>query len=176
MDALWEELNRSDPQSAAVISRNDTKRIIRAFEMLDEGVHYADQKEQFAHIEPYYQTVQIGLSVDAEVLNERINRRVDNMLAAGLIDEVKALLDAGYENAITASQAIGYKEFVPYLRGECSLEEAAEQVKLSTRRYAKRQRSWFRRDMRIHWLDATTADADVLLRDALSIIRGASHA
>ena len=172
---VWEELNALDPQSAAVIPVNDSKRVIRALEMLDEGIHYSDQKEQFTHIGAYYPAIQIGLSVETEVLNGRINTRVDAMLENGLLDEVKNLLEAGYEEAITANQAIGYKEFVPYLRGECKLDEAIEQVKLSTRRYAKRQRTWFRRDERIHWINATDSDLDSLVNNSIEIIQGALH-
>ena len=168
--AVWEALNELDPASAAVIPPRDSKRVIRALEMLDEGISYAEQKEQFSHIEPYYPSVQIGLQVEPEVLAERINARVDTMMEEGLLDEVKGLLASGYRDAITSQQAIGYKEFVAYLDGQSSLDEAIDAVKLATRRYAKRQRTWFRKDTRIHWLEATDFNLETLTTFALDVI------
>ena len=96
------------------------------------------------------------------MLYQVIEQRVDGRLAAGLLDEVRSLLAAGFGEGITARQAIGYKELVPVLAGECCLADAVAQIKQSTRRYAKRQRSWFKRDGRIRWLDATDLHARAL--------------
>lgn len=173
--AVWDVLNELDAESASIIPPNDTKRVIRALELHSDGVSYAEQKEKFAHIEPFYPSIHIGLAVDPEVLNGRINARVDAMIDAGLLDEVRSLLDQGYKDAITSMQAIGYKEFVDYLDGRESLDGAIESVKLATRRYAKRQRTWFRKDTRIHWLDATDFQLDHLCALSLQIVEGGVH-
>ncbi len=171
--AVWDALNSVDPASAQVIPIADSKRVIRALEIHEEGLSYAEQKEQFAEIEAYYPSIQIGLQVEPEVLAARINARVDAMMEAGLLNEVESLLAQGMRDAITSQQAIGYKEFVAYLDGETSLAEAVDAVKLATRRYGKRQRTWFRKDQRIHWLDATDFNLEALCQASLEIIEGA---
>lgn len=169
-EAVWNILHDCDAASADCIPVQDTKRVIRALEMYEEGISYAEQKDAFTTIAPYYSAVQIGLKVDTDVLNKRINARVDAMIEEGLLAEVETLLSQGYRDAITANQAIGYKELVRHLDGECSLDDALEQIKLATRRYAKRQRTWFRKDARIHWLEATDFNLDKLLDEALTYI------
>ena len=173
IDALWEVLEKRDPESAHIIPRNDVKRVIRAFELLEDGTSYARQKQKLARIPQKYPAVFIGLAMDTDLLNERINRRVDQMVDDGLVAEVQGLLDQGLREGITAPQAIGYKEIVAYLDGACTLEEALDAVKLATRRYAKRQRTWFRKDKRIHWLDATLP-ASELLTCALEFVNAQS--
>ncbi len=168
--AVWNVLNNLDPESARIIPVGDSKRVIRALEIHDEGFSYAEQKEQFASIGAYYSSIQIGLQVEPDVLADRINRRVDVMMDAGLLDEVEALLSQGFRSAITSAQAIGYKEFVSYLDGQTTLTEAVDAVKLATRRYAKRQRTWFRKDKRIHWLDATDVNLEQLCQASFEII------
>ena len=172
--AVWNALNSIDPDSARIIPAGDTKRVIRALEIYDEGFSYADQKEQFASIGAYYPSVQIGLYVEPEILAERINSRVDAMMDAGLLNEVETLLSRGFRSAITSAQAIGYKEFVSYLDGQISLDSAVDAVKLATRRYAKRQRTWFRKDKRIHWLDASNFNVEQLCQASFEILDGAS--
>lgn len=156
-DALWQQLSEADPASAALIHPHNTRRVIRAFELLAEGKSYAQQKRNLAHIPQVVPAVQIGLAVDRAALNARIDARVDAMFAEGLVREVKDLLAAGFRDALTAPQAIGYKEVVAALDGECTMAQAAEQIKTATHRYAKRQRSWFGRDKRVYWLDAARA-------------------
>jgi tRNA dimethylallyltransferase len=112
----------------------------------------------------------IGLSVDPDVLRRRIDARVDEMVRQGLVEEVESLLEAGFREGVTAPQAIGYKEIVQALDGEISLEEAVEQIKVATHRYAKRQRTWFRKDQRIIWIDADSGDVEGMIDDALSVI------
>ena len=168
--ALWDLLSEIDPASAAVLHPNNIRRVVRAFEMKAEGASYAQQKENLAHIEQAVPAVFIGLSVDKNILNERINFRVDRMIASGLVDEVTSLLNRGYREGLTAQQAIGYKEIVAALEGECSLEEGVEAIKLATRRYAKRQRTWYRKDERIHWLDANEFDIERLTSESMKII------
>ncbi len=168
--ALWLRLFEVDPQSASVIPENDVKRVVRAFELLEVGESYAAQKEKLANLEQLYPAVFIGLEVDPAVLIKRIDARVDDMVAHGLVEEVCSLLHAGFREGITAPQAIGYKEIVAALDGKCSLDEAIEQIKIATRRYAKRQRTWFRKDRRVNWIEANTLNVDDLTSRALSVV------
>ncbi|MEY8313566.1 tRNA (adenosine(37)-N6)-dimethylallyltransferase MiaA [Adlercreutzia muris] len=157
--ALWDELNRLDPDSARELHPNNVRRVVRAFELLAEGRSYAEQKRNLASIEAAIPAVQFGLAVTPTVLNERIDARVDAMVEAGLVGEVRGLLDAGFREGVTAPQAIGYKEIVEALEGRCTLDEAIAAIKQATRRYGKRQRTWFRRDERIRWIDADAGNA-----------------
>ena len=166
--ALWEELRAIDPLSAEDIHPNDSKRVIRAFEMLAAGESYHKQKEAFSQIDQLYPAVFFGLGMEPKELNARIDRRVEHMVASGLVEEVQHLLDYGFRKAMTAREAIGYKEIVAYLDGEWSLDEAVEKIKTATHQYAKRQRTWFRKDKRIHWLDAGTYDAETMARQVIS--------
>ncbi len=169
-EALWEKLQAADPQSAALIPVGDTKRVIRAFELLDQGTSYAAQKEALASIPQLIPAVFLGIAVDPARLRERIDRRVDAMMDAGLLDEVESLLAAGFRDGLTAPQAIGYKELVAYLDGEMTLEAACEAIKCATHRYAKRQRTWFRKDKRIHWLDGDRLNIDDMLAASLAYL------
>lgn len=169
-DALWQRLAAEDPQSAALIPPNDVKRVTRAFELLDDGTTYAQQKQKLAHIPQKYPAVFVGLHVEPAVLRQRIDARVDAMVEQGLVAEVQGLLDGGFRQAITSPQAIGYKEIVDALKGRCTLGEAVEQIKTATHRYAKRQRTWFRKDARINWIDATSLNAGNMLEDALRYV------
>ena len=165
--ALWLALNEADPESAGIIPENDTKRLVRAFELLDEGTTYAQQKEKLALLPQWTSAAMFGLRVDPAVLRERIDARVDDMVDAGLVSEVEGLLAAGLRSAVTAKEAIGYKEIVDALDGACTLDEAAERIKLATRQYAKRQRTWFRHDKRVVWLDAEGRPAREIAEEAI---------
>lgn len=166
-------LVEKDAESAALIHPHNVRRVIRALEMLEEGESYAARKRAFATLPARIPSVKIALDVDRRLLYERIDGRVDVMLDAGLVDEVKALLDAGFRDGLTAPQAIGYKEIVAYLDGLCSLGEATGQIKQATRRYAKRQLSWLRRDSEIIWLRADEGITDTLVRDSIDEIERA---
>lgn len=168
--ALWEQLEQRDPASAALIAPNDVKRVVRAFELLEEGESYARQREKLASIGPFYPAVMIGIAVEPELLRQRIDRRVDAMMEAGLANEVQGLLDGGFRDAVTAPQAIGYKEVAAALEGRCTMDEAVEAVKGATRRYAKRQRTWFRKDRRIHWVNGDEGSPEALLARAEAIL------
>ena len=168
--ALWEQLRAADAESAAVIPPADVKRVVRAFELLADGTTYARQKERLAHVPQVVPAVFLGLAVDADVLRARIDARVDAMVAGGLVDEVRGLLAAGFRDGITAPQAIGYKEIVEALDGRCTLADAVERIKVATHRYAKRQRTWFRKDARIHWLCADSGDTDALVAEARALL------
>ena len=166
-EALWKRLADVDPRSAAAIHPNNVRRVVRAFEMLAEGTSYADQLERLAALPQAVPAVLYGLAVSRETLNGRIERRVDAMLAEGLVEEVESLLQNGFRDGVTAPQAIGYKEIVRALDGSCSLEEAVADIKQATRRYAKRQRTWFRKDARIVWMDAEDGDAERIAGEIL---------
>ena len=120
--ALWELLKEKDPKSASVIAPADSKRVIRAFELLEEGESYARQKERFATIPQKYPAVFLGLAVDPDILRQRIDERVDAMFDEGLIAEVEGLLKAGFREGITAPQAIGYKEVVAALDNKITIK------------------------------------------------------
>lgn len=153
--AVWQELRRIDPESAAAVHPNNVKRVIRALEMAAEGESYARRADAFADIEEAIPATYVAFDLPREVLYERINARVDLMIERGLVNEVRGLLCRGLRDAITARQAIGYKEIIDYLDGVCTVDEAVAAIKQATRRYAKRQLSWFRRESRITWLDGT---------------------
>ena len=122
---------------------------MRALEILEEGKFYSEQVEKLANIPQKYDALFFGLKVSPDILRSKIDKRVDAMFDQGLVDEVKALMNDGYRDALTASSAIGYKEIVDYLDGNISLEQAKEQIKTATKQYAKRQRTWFNKDKRI---------------------------
>ncbi len=153
--ALHALLAERDAASAAVIHPNNTRRVIRALEMADEGVSYADQAAGFSTRESLYDVRYVGLTMEREALYERIDSRVDAMVGAGLLGEVEELLGAGFRDALTATQAIGYKEFVPVIEDGAELGAAIAAVKQASRRYAKRQLTWFGSDPRIAWIDVT---------------------
>ncbi|WP_302962774.1 tRNA (adenosine(37)-N6)-dimethylallyltransferase MiaA [uncultured Adlercreutzia sp.] len=165
--ALWDELHRRDPASAEVLHPNNVRRVVRAFELLEEGRSYAEQKRNLAAIPEAVPSVQFGLAVDPAILAARIDARVDAMVAAGLVEEVRGLMDAGFREGVTAPQAIGYKEIVAALEGRCTMEDAVAAIKQATRRYAKRQRTWFRRDARIRWINADAGDAEAVAGEIL---------
>jgi tRNA dimethylallyltransferase len=160
-----------DPASAALIHANNVRRVVRALEMLDEeGVSYAEQAAGFAARMSVYDALMLGLTMDRGELYAQIDARVDDMLVRGLLDEVRRLLDGGYRHALTAGQAIGYKELVPVAEGTATLEDAVEEVKRATRRFAKRQLTWFRADPRVAWLDVTGLDPQLAADAAMSLV------
>jgi len=154
-EAMHDRLREVDPAAADLIHPNNVRRTIRALEMAEQGVLYSEQAGGFRERKPFYDAQFIGLAATRESLYERIDERVDAMLAAGLLAEVEALLASGFRDALTATQAIGYKEFVSVIEGGANLQEAAGAVKQATRRYAKRQLTWFRADPRVRWIDVT---------------------
>lgn len=159
-EALHDLLSERDPRSAELIHPNNVRRVVRALEMLDEGVSYATQHEGLHERRPHYDARVWGLSMSRERLYERIDSRVDAMVAAGLFEEVRRLASAGLAMDSTAGQAIGYKEVLDALAGRCTEGEAVELVKRRTRRYAKRQLSWFRHDARVRWIDLDETDLE----------------
>lgn len=165
--ALWEELNRVDPASAQLIHPHNVRRVVRAFEMLSEGTNYAAQHARLQSMPQAIDAIVYGLEVTPGVLAQRIESRVDAMIEQGLVAEVKSLLQRGFREGVTAPQAIGYKEIVAALEGEGTLDDAVVRIKTATRRYAKRQRTWFRKDKRIVWIDTDEGDAGRLAERVL---------
>ncbi|MBE6912971.1 MAG: tRNA (adenosine(37)-N6)-dimethylallyltransferase MiaA [Ruminococcaceae bacterium] len=147
-------LKEVDPERAAEIHENNVKRVIRALEVYKAtGRTISEHDAESMKKPPKYDAIYIGLMFeDREKLYDRINLRVDTMLKAGLCDEVQKLLESGVSANATSMQAIGYKELVSYFAGNCSLADATEQIKQSSRRYAKRQITWFKRNKNIRWI------------------------
>ncbi len=155
-EALYRRLCECDPAAAEQIHPNNVRRVIRALEICLSGEQRKSEidRERSAYSERYEPTV-VGLLWSRPLLYSRIDRRVDEMLRTGLLDETEQLLREGvFEVSETAAQAIGYKELLPYLRGECPLSDAVERLKISTRHYAKRQMTWFRAHGNVHWIEA----------------------
>jgi tRNA dimethylallyltransferase len=164
---LHERLRERDPAAAAAILPSNGRRIVRALEVIElSGRPFSATMPSYDAV---YPSVQIGLEVPRPELDARIELRVERMWAAGLVDEVRALLDQGLAQGRTAGRALGYAQVVRFLEGEWSEEQAmAETVRL-TRRFARRQESWFRRDPRVRWLPY---DAPDLLERSLARIAG----
>ena len=156
IEALHARLREVDPESADAIHPNNVKRVVRALEIYEQtGIPKSEFDRRSQVVESPYEATVIGLFYPRrEVLYERINRRVDSMLADGLLEETKRLLDEGvFEVNLTAAQAIGYKELLGYLGGSEPLTEAAENLKTATRRYAKRQITWFSAKPYVEWVE-----------------------
>lgn len=170
--SLVEELRTFDPESAARIHPNNVGRVIRAIEVYRvTGVTMSEQMRRSREAPSVYDATVIGLTYrDRAKLYEAIDRRVDRMMEAGLLQEAESVY--AMERPATAAQAIGYKEFFPYFRDECTLEESVETVKRESRRYAKRQLTWFRREESVEWLFVDEFDGfQPLFARACEIIR-----
>lgn len=168
IEAVLSQLQAVDPESAARLHPSDQKRIIRAMEVyLETGETITSHNLKTQAMPPKYTPIWFGLEdVCRQDLYDRIDKRVDKMLDAGLLEEIRNLLDKGMPEKCTAMQAIGYKEFVAALSGQCTIEEATAQVQQSSRRYAKRQLTWFRRNSAMHWLSRNPGETtkEILLR------------
>ena len=154
IETLLEELHRIDPAAAEKLHLRDEKRIIRALEVWQETGRTITEHDQLERQRPpKYDALYIGLDFeDRQDLRDRIDRRVDAMVAQGLLEEVKTLLASGLPHDATALQAIGYKQFLAVAEGNATVEEAIEEVKLRSRQYAKRQLTWLRRNPDIFWV------------------------
>lgn len=166
VQALHAELAEVDPQAAGIIEDNDPRRTVRALEVIELTGKPFQASQPPKDAPPRWGTRIIGLRTNAEWLNPRIEKRTQLMFDRGFVDEVRTLIDAGLTPDSTAGRAIGYAQVLDYLAEKCSLEEAVESTVTGTRRYVRRQRSWFNRDKRIAWIDADQAPEE-LLRAAL---------
>ncbi len=168
-EELFEKLLELDPKSAEDIHPNNRKRVIRALELCMSGTSKTEQNENSMLIDSPYDALYIGIGYqDRQKLYDRINKRVDLMLDAGLENEARQMLG---KQGLTARQAIGYKELQPYIDGNITLDEAVEGLKRETRRYAKRQLTWFRRNENINWLYADEMSRDELVEKAVDLAK-----
>jgi len=149
---LWHKLNEVDPEKAAGTDPENTVRIIRALEVFEmTGERMSDLEKDVEPLDVPF--VKIGLSRDTHDLHRRIDARVDEMVEAGLLMETKALMDSGYGRSLAFRNTLGYRELADYLTGNTTLGDAVDLIKLKTRRFAKRQGTWFRKDTDIRWID-----------------------
>ena len=162
--AVHAELGRVDPDAAASILPTDGRRLVRALEVVEiTGKPFAASAPRIG--EPRWGTHIVGVDRDTAELDDRIRLRTRLMFERGLVDEVRGLIDIGLREGVTAPRAIGYAQVLAWLDGEYDLDEAQERTFIGTRRYVRRQRSWFRRDTRIHWVDGSDPDlADTTIR------------
>lgn len=168
---LHTRLAAADPEAAAAILPSNGRRIVRALEVIEiTGRPFTANLPRHDSV---YDTVQIGVDVARPELDARIADRVDRMWAAGLVDEVRALEAEGLREGRTASRALGYQQVLAALAGECTEEEARAETVRATKRFARRQDSWFRRDPRVHWLSGAAADRGELPGRALSLLERA---
>ena len=164
---LLDMLAEFDPVSAKRLHPNNVKRIIRAIEFYKvSGVPISEHQERTKLKESRYDATMFLINHNREVLYDRINRRVDIMISDGLVDEVRSIMNMGYSRDLNSMQGIGYKEMIAYLEGEISLADAIDMIKQNSRRYAKRQLTWFRRDGRINMLSPDDA-----VNEALEILK-----
>lgn len=153
-EALHEKLAFVDPASAEMIHPNNIKRVIRALEFYEQtGKRISEHNETQRQRESPYAFAYFVLTDDRAHLYERINRRVDQMIEEGLVNEVQALKDKGYTKQLVSMQGLGYKEILDYLDGNCTLEEAIYTIKRDTRHFAKRQLTWFKRERDVIWIN-----------------------
>ena len=172
-DLLYEKLAECDPLSAKTIHPNNKKRVIRALEFYHENgypisEHNAREKERSSP----YRYAYFVLNQERKVLYERIEKRVDQMMEEGLLEEVRSLKEKGYDSSLVSMQALGYKQLLAYLDGECSLEEAVYRIKRDTRHFAKRQLTWFRREKDVIFFDkGEFASEEEILNKMLMILK-----
>ena len=154
--AMYQMLVEADPAAAANVAPENTRRVIRALEVIElTGSAPITELKELPEVIP---SVRIGLRRDRSELDPRIEKRVELMWEQGFVEEVEQLEKVGLRDGVTACKALGYAQILDYLAGELTLAQAKEQTIFATRRYARRQDSWFNRDAKIHWLDASTAD------------------
>ncbi|MCT9090828.1 tRNA (adenosine(37)-N6)-dimethylallyltransferase MiaA [Streptomyces sp. ASQP_92] len=169
--ALHARLAAADPEAARAILPGNGRRIVRALEVIE--ITGRPFTANLPTHESVYDTVQIGVDVGRPELDERITVRVDRMWEAGLIDEVRALEEHGLREGRTASRALGYQQILDAFAGECTEDEARAETVRATKRFARRQDSWFRRDPRVHWLSGAMEDRAELPRQALALVERA---
>ncbi|MDN3292706.1 tRNA (adenosine(37)-N6)-dimethylallyltransferase MiaA [Streptomyces ficellus] len=168
---LHARLAAADPQAAHAILPSNGRRIVRALEVIEiTGKPFTANLPGHDSV---YDTLQIGVDVERPELDDRITARVDRMWAAGLVDEVRELEARGLREGRTASRALGYQQVLAALAGECTEEEARAETVRATKRFARRQDSWFRRDPRVHWLSGATAHRAELPRQAEALVERA---
>ena len=160
---LYERLKKLDPDAATKIHFNDTKRMIRALEVIETTGKPMSQAQTKNEDSLPYELIVVGLEMDRKKLYEKIEARVDQMLEAGLVDEVRNLIKDGYDDKLSSMQAIGYKEVVAHLQGKYSYDEMVGILKQNTRNFAKRQMTWFRRFKNVNWINMEEMKIETIL-------------
>ncbi|TFJ94736.1 tRNA (adenosine(37)-N6)-dimethylallyltransferase MiaA [Lentibacillus salicampi] len=170
-DIMHKRLEEIDPDQAAKIHPNNHRRLIRALEIYETTGTTMSEYQKKQPVNSPYHPIFIGLEMDRHLLYERINDRADLMLAHGLLEEVKTLYDQGYENN-QAMRGIGYKEFIPYFKGERAFDDTVQVLKRNSRRYAKRQYTWFKNKMDVNWYATTSESREETIRIILTDLAG----
>ncbi len=166
IQSLYGRLGRLDPDTANRLHPNDSYRILRALEVIEAtGQTISSHHKKHGFFDQPFESLTIGLNLDRAILYERINRRVDAMISAGFLDEVKGLIARGYSASLKSMQSIGYRHMVDYIEGRSSWEECVRTMKRDHRRYAKRQLTWFGADPEIIWKEPGQVEALKLLVD-----------
>ncbi|AGC90738.1 tRNA (adenosine(37)-N6)-dimethylallyltransferase MiaA [Staphylococcus warneri] len=159
---LHEYLNSFDPESADNIHSNNRKRVLRAIEYYLKTKKLLSYRKKVQQFTENYDTLLVGIEMSRETLYKKINKRVDIMLSHGLFNEVQHLVEQGYESS-QSMQAIGYKELIPVVKGNMDLQSAIDKLKQNSRKYAKRQLTWFKNKMNVHWLDRENMSLQMML-------------
>jgi tRNA dimethylallyltransferase len=159
LEPLYQRLRKVDPEAAERIHPNDTYRIIRALEVHEAtGQTISRHHRNHSFQDASYRTLSIGLTMDRPILYDRIDKRVDRMLAAGFVEEVRGLLDRGYSSTLKSMRSIGYRHVADHLEGRVTWDETVALFKRDTRHYAKRQLTWFRADPDTEWMEPDQID------------------
>ncbi len=166
-ESLLAELNRVDPAAAKGLLPQNYKRILRALEVFYSSGERISELRQARPLTPNFRTLQFGILLERKLLYRRIENRVDDMIEQGLVDEVKEILKRGFEPSVNSLQTVGYKEVINYLQGKIKFEEMVDLIKMNTRRYAKRQMTWFRKDNRIVWIKADNRSPKEIAKEIL---------
>jgi tRNA dimethylallyltransferase len=171
-DSLYQRLRDVDPKTASRVHPHDLFRTLRALEVFDStGIPISFFRDQHRFLDRPYRTLKIGLEADREILYERIEQRVDQMIERGLLQEVIRLMEMGYGPELKPMQSLGYKQMIRYVSKEMEWDEAIRQVKRDTRRYAKRQWTWFKADPEIHWRNEAVGRSQIL-EEVESFLKG----
>ncbi|MDX8047017.1 tRNA (adenosine(37)-N6)-dimethylallyltransferase MiaA [Gracilibacillus sp. S3-1-1] len=171
IDSVYQRLQRIDPVQAEKVHPNNRRRLIRALEVYDRTGITMTEHQQNQVKEALYDVRIIGLEMERALLYDRINERVDQMVEDGLIEEVKHFYEKGLENC-QSMRGIGYKEIIPYLKGDVSLDEAIDILKRNSRRFAKRQYTWFKNKMPVEWYPITVETKDQVFQNILADLEG----
>jgi len=174
INPLYNRLQAVDPEQAKKIHPNNHRRVIRALEIYETTGLTMTEYKQKQTPKPIYDIVLIGLEMERKLLYDQINRRVDTMMEKGLLSEVKSLYERGMKDT-QSMKAIGYKELIPYIEGKQSLDSSVELLKRNSRRYAKRQLTWFKNKMNVNWYEITPETAEekftIIIKDIEGILR-----
>lgn len=170
---VYNMLKKVDPDAANKIHPNNLKRVIRALEVFkNTGTKISEYQKETQMHESDYNFYYIALDMPRDILYDRINKRVDTMVSKGLVEEVIKLKEMGYHRNLQSMQAIGYKEIFDYIEGDLSLQDSIELIKRNSRRYAKRQLTWFRKDSRINWINVFNQNIDTICSNIINDIEG----